>query len=60
MNNAILIILEEKYSMTKPFIDVTKSEYNLFKEYLRSYYSEDDTVTFTDDIMYNGKIIRYR
>ena len=58
MNEAILTILEEKYSMTKPFIDVTKSEYNLFKDYLRSYYSKDDTVTFADDIMYNGKILR--
>tara|TARA_R100001591_G_scaffold83047_1_gene89630 strand:- start:341 stop:520 length:180 start_codon:yes stop_codon:yes gene_type:complete len=53
----ILTTLEERFDINKEFIEVTKSEYNMFKDYLRSY-KEDKLVEFANNIMYNGKILK--
>ena len=58
MSNIILAILEERFNIDKPTIDVTIDEYNMFQAYLRSYYKEDELVEFADNIMYNGKILK--
>ncbi len=58
MSNIILAVLEERFDIDKPTIDVTIDEYNMFQAYLRSCYKEDELVEFADNIMYNGKILK--
>ena len=51
-------ILEERYYQNESFIEVTENEYNLFKEFIKSFYDEE--VTLSNNLTYDGKRLKIR